>query len=156
MGITTDIRNRLIAIERLMEYDSENLLAAEFIPEGVQPYQTPLFLNFPKTATRVQIADTFYTITRGWELRLLVRKEGDGFRSENEAMAMDLIDLTYALFLPRPRLEIDGVGLTHVTEAKLTGDSGIPINPYPVASADNMSYYTVLFTMNITYRSICT
>lgn len=157
MGITTDIRDRLIAIERTMVFDSELVKAAAYIPEKTQPYQTPIFLNFIRTATRVQVADTFYNVTLTWELRLLVKKEGDGFRSANEDMAMDLIDLTYALFLPKPRLELNGSsGVTNLTSAQLTGDSGIPIDPYPVGGADNTSYYTILFGMQTVYRSICT
>lgn len=155
MGITTDIRDRLIAIERTMVYDGANVLAAEYIPEKAQPYQTPLFINFPRTATRVRRADTFYYITRNWELRLLVQKEGDGLRSGNEDMAMDLIDLTYALFLPKPKLELNDTGVTGLESTELTGDSGIPIDPYPIGGADNTAYYTVNFTMATVYRSIC-
>jgi len=57
MGITTDIRDRLIAIERTMVYGGKNVLAAAYIPEKAQPYQTPIFINIPRTATRVQRAD---------------------------------------------------------------------------------------------------
>ena len=77
MGITTDIRDRLNAVERTMVFNGKAVKAAEYISEGLQPYQTPMFFNFPRTTTRVQVADTFYNITRTWELRLLVIKEGD-------------------------------------------------------------------------------
>jgi len=156
MGISSDIRDRLVAIERLMEYDGEAVKAAEYVPEYIQPHQLPLFVNFTGgRATQVQAADTFYQITRQWNIRLYGRKEGDGLRSENEARMLDLIDLTYDLFVSRPRLELNGRGLTNVVSGLITGDSDIQVQPYPSGESDDAAFYVVTFSMDVVYRSIC-
>jgi len=158
MGASTDIRDRLVAIEKLMVYDGEAVNAARYIPENIQPHQLPLFINFPIGAARAQFADTYYKITRTWNLRLWSRKEGDGLRSENEDRILDLADLTYTLFVSRPRLELDGLAATGVYSALLTGDSGMQIRPYPSNEPDHAAFYMIDFSMNITYRSrsVCT
>jgi hypothetical protein len=84
------------------------------------------------------------------------RKEGDGGRAENEARMLDLIDLTYDLFVSRPRLELNGAGVTNVTGFEITGDSGIIIAPYPTGAEEDASFYVVDFTAIVTYRSVCT
>jgi hypothetical protein len=139
-----------------MQYDGEAVKAADYIPEQIQPHQLPLFINFTGgRATRVHTGDTFYQITRQWNIRLYGRKEGDGLRSENEARMLDLIDLTYDLFVSRPRLELDGEGLTNVVSGLLTGDSDIQTPPYPSGESDDAAFYTVTFSMDVVYRSIC-
>ncbi len=155
MGISINIRDRLIAIERTMLYDSEAVKAAEYIPEAIQPFQLPVFINFPVGAARARRADTFYEIERTWNIRLWGRKEGDGGRAENEERMLDLIDLTYALFLPSPRLELNYTGLTNVVSALLTGDGGIEMRSYPTGETDNARFFAVNFSMRVTYRSIC-
>lgn len=155
MGISRNIRDRLIAIETTMEYDDEAVKAAKYIPEEIQPFQLPLFVNFPTGGARVQYADTFYRITRTWRLSLWGRKEGDGLRAENEERMLDLTDLVYDLFVSRTRLELNGAGLTHVLSGILTGDSGIQLRPYPAHAQDTASFYMVDFSMDVTYRSTC-
>ena len=94
MGISQDIRDRFIAIEVLMEYDGDNVKAAKYIPEEIQPYQLPLFVNFPAGGSRTRKTDIGFEIERTWNLRLWGRKEGDGGRAENENRMLDLTDLT--------------------------------------------------------------
>lgn len=156
MGVSTDVRDRLCAIERLMTYSGESVKAAAYVPEFIQPSQLPLFVNFPGgRASRVQVGDTFYQITRQWNLKLYGRKEGDGLRSENEERMMDLIDATYDLFVSRPRLELNGVGVSHVVSGLITGDSDIQTEPYPSNETDDALFYVVTFTMDVVYRSVC-
>jgi len=156
MGISTNIRDRLVAIEVLMEYNSKNVKAAKYVPEDIQSYQLPLFVNPPVGSARSIKADTFYEIVRNWKIDLWGRKEGDGLRSENEDKMLDLIDLTYALFVSRPRLELSGVGLTNVVSFEITNDSGPTIRSFPTGADDSTAFYMVEFTASITYRSICT
>jgi len=155
MGISTNIRDRLIAIEKTMVYDGANVKAALYIPENIQPFQLPLFINFPAGGARSQVSDTFYNITRTWNIRLYGRKEGDGGRNENEDRMLDLIDLTYDLFLTRQRLELNGAGLTSVMLCEITGDSGAVLRPYPTGAGDSAMFYVVDFSASITYRSNC-
>lgn len=155
MGITKDILDRIQAIERTIVYDSSAVSVAEYIPEDIQPFQLPLFVNVPRPLTRRQTADTMFLLSRTWDLELWYRKEGDRGRAENEYMGYDLIDLTYAAFLTAQRLELSGVGLTGLDSATFTGDGGVSIEPYPRGSADNKSYYLVRFNLITTYRSDC-
>ena len=154
MGISTDIRDRIVAIEILMEYDSANVKAAKYVPESFQPFQLPLFTNPPVGSARSQRADTFYENARTWRLDLWSRKEGDGLRSENEDRVLDLIDLVYDLFVSRPRLELDGAGLTNVVSFEITNDSGPTVRSFPTGGKNY--FYMVEFTAIIVYRSICT
>lgn len=155
MGISQNIRDRFIAIEVLMEYDGNSVKAAKYISEEIQPYQLPLFVNFPIGAARSRFADTFYEIERTWNLRLWGRKEGDGGRAENENRMLDLTDLTYDLFVSRPRMELAGLGLTNVVSLEITGDSGITVRTYPSGSEDHASFYMIDFNAVVTYRSVC-
>lgn len=156
MGISTDIRDRLVAIEVLMEYDSSNVKAAKYVPEEIQPHQLPLWVNPPVGGARSRQADTFYDIVRSWKLQLWSRKEGDGLRSENEDRVLDLIDLAYTLFVSRPRLELSGVGLTNVINFEITSDSGPVVRSFPSGEDDYAKFYMVEFTASIIYRSVCT
>ncbi|MHC4558861.1 MAG: hypothetical protein ACYS80_16335 [Planctomycetota bacterium] len=155
MGVSRNILERLLLIERLMQWESENVNAAEYVPEDMQPHQLPIFVNFPAGSARARKADTFYEITRNWTLSLIFRKEGDGGRAENEYIAMELSDLVYDLFVSRPRLEYNGLGVTSVLSAPLTGDNGYEIRPYPVGADDSAAFYVVDYNMAITYRSTC-
>jgi len=155
MGVSTNIRDRLIAIEKTMVYDGANVKAALYIPENIQPFQLPLFINFPKGGARSRREDTAFIIERTWTLRLIGRKEGDGGRNENEDRMFDLIDLTYDLFLPRQRLELSGRGLDNIASVSLTGDSGIVLSRYPTGSQDHASFYSVDFNMSVSYWSMC-
>lgn len=156
MGITRDIHQRIIAIQESMVYDGENLSAAQYVPENIQPFQTPVWINFPISGARAAYADTFYEISRSWRLTLWVRKEGDGLRSENEFMLYDLADLTYETFVSRPRLELNGNGLNNVLSATLSGDAGPNVQPYPSQASDEELYYMIEFQLSIEYRSVCT
>lgn len=155
MGISIDIRDRLITIEELMKFEGANVKAAKYISEEIQPQQLPLFVNFPVGAARARRGDVFYEITRTWNLRLWSRKEGDGLRSENEDRLLNLIDLVYDLFVSRPRLEVSGVGLTNVVRFEITADSGPTVRPYPSGGQDSASFYMADFTANVVYRSVC-
>ncbi len=153
MGISTNIRDRLVAIEVLMEFGGENVKAAKYVPENFQPYQLPMFTNPPVGSARSIVADTFYEIVRTWKIDLWSRKEGDGGRVENEDRMLDLIDLTYALFVSRPRLELSGVGLTNVVFFEIINDSGPVVRPFPTGGKNY--FYMAEFTASITYRSVC-
>jgi hypothetical protein len=157
MAVTTDIRDRIIAICETMQYDGSAVNAAQYVPKGIQPFQTPIFIVFPGSATRVRFADTLYEITRNWILRLYGREYIAGLHSENELRMYDLIDLTYALFLPKQRLELSGEsGVTNLTQAQLTGDSGPLVRPYPLEDTDAKLYHLVEFNLATVYRSYCT
>jgi hypothetical protein len=156
MGVTRNIFERLLVIERLMSYEGNLVDAAEFMPEAIQPHQLPLFTNRPAGTARSRYGDTFYEITRNWTLELWSRKEGDGGRAENEYRIMELSDLVYDLFVSRPRLEYNGRGVTHVRQAMITGDNGYAVRPYPDGETDDARFYVVDFNMAITYRSVCT
>lgn len=156
MGITYNIQQRLKGIQETIEYNGSALKAAEYIPEGIQAFQLPLFVNFPQSLERAQVADTYYDLTRSWVMRLYGRYEGDGGRAENERRMYDLIDLVYAKFLTSSRLELSGAPLNDVTASQFGGDNGISISPYPLSADESQLYYVVEFTVTVTYRSICT
>jgi len=156
VGITRDIRDRLIAVETLMSFEGSAVNAAAYVPEDIGDFQVPIFINHaPSGARRIQFADTYYKITRTWTLSLWGQKVGDALLSYNEDRMMDLIDLTYALFLPRPRLEVSGQGMSFVEQALLTGDRDIEIRPYPTGADDSAAFYVVDFSMEITYQVVC-
>jgi len=155
MGITHDIQQRLIAIERTMMYNGEAVKASEYVSEGIQPPQTPLFVNHPVGSAKVEEGSGFYFITRTWELKLYGRKEGDGGRAENEFRMYDLSDLVYALFLTKRRLQLGDNGVDGIVMAQLTGDNGTEIEPYPIGDKQSMDFYVITFNMDITYRIKC-
>lgn len=155
MGITANIQARLVAIERTMQYNAEAVNSASYIPEKIQAFQLPLFINFPQPGRRVQFAETFYLITRVWNILLIGKALGDGGRAEDELLMYDLIDEVYDTFLSRPRLELNSLPLTDVISGTLLGDDGAVIQPYPTGADENASYYVVEFQMEITYRSNC-
>lgn len=156
MGISKNIRDRLIAIERTLVYNSETVKAAEYVPEMIQPGQTPLFVNYPAGPSRTTRSDRGYDVTRTWNLELYCRAAGgDGGRAENENRALDLTDLTYDLFAGRTRLELAGeAGITGLRTATLTSDV-LEIRPYPAGEGDDAVFYVVTFTLDVEYRSIC-
>jgi hypothetical protein len=155
MGITTNIRDRLVVIETSMTYGGSALDAARYVSEGIQDHQCPLFVNFHSGRATSRKEGSDYQITRNWILKLIVRSTTTGLRSENEFMADDLIDLTYDTFVTHPRLEYLGVGLTDVESAELTGDSDVVIEPYPRDDPATQMYYVVNFGLQVIYRSFC-
>lgn len=155
MAITTDIRDRLVALERTITVNGETVNASEYISLGIQDFDLPVFVNFPLAATRVRTADTFYAITRNWALVAWGSPAPTVIRpDQTEEWMYDLIDAVYAFFLPRPRLELSGAAMNFVQQAILTGDSGIQVRTYPEGSTGD-PYHTVTFNMAVSYRSDC-
>ena len=155
MAITTDIRDRLVALERTITVNGETVNAAEYISLGMQDFDLPVFVNFPLAATRVQTADTFYLITRNWSLVAYISPAPTTIRpDQTEEWIYDFIDAVYAFFLTRPRLEVSGIGLDFVQQAQLTGDGGIRVKTYPEGST-GQPFNTVTFNMAVSYRSDC-
>lgn len=155
MAITTDIRDRLVALERLIRVNNQPVYASEYISSGIWGNQLPLFVNFPTSATREHTADTFFLITRLWKLKVYGSESPATIRPDQaEEWMYDIIDATYAFFLTRPLLEIDNRGMNFIQQAMLTGDEGIRIEAYPEGDR-SVNYYTVTFNMAISYRSDC-
>ena len=160
MAISRDIRDRLIALERTITVgaapDTITLKAATFVPLGIQPFETPVFVNYPRAATRVRTADTFYTITRIWDLTCFISAAPTVLQpGETEDFILDLIDAVYAFFLTRPRLELDGAALDFVEPSVMSGDTGVSTRNYTLNDASKVSYYVVTFNLPISYQSHC-
>lgn len=155
MGFTKDLRDRLVALQRTIEYDGSTLDAASFIPLMIQPHQLPLFVNIPSTTVRTQVGDTFYTLQRDWRMKLWFAKVGERLVSQNEDAAYDLQDVVFDFFVNKQRLQLNGQYLTNLVLFELTGAEGPIIDQYPSGGNETLSYYTISFNATVTYRSFC-
>jgi hypothetical protein len=156
VAISTDIRDRLIALERTITVGDKTLKAATFVPLGIEPFDTPVFVNYPRGATRVLTADTFYTITRVWDLACYIAPAPTLVNiGQTEDFILDLIDAVYAFFLPRPRLELAGAALNFVEQSIISGDAGVSNRNYTLNDASEVSYYIVTFKLPVSYQSHC-
>jgi len=155
VAITTDIRDRLVALQRSITVNGETMSASEYVSLGIGQFDLPLFVNFPLGSVRVQTAGTFFTITRNWNMRCYGSTAPTKVRpDQTEEWMYDIIDATYAFFLPKQRLELNGAPLDFVELALLTGDSGIQIMTYP-QDDQSVNYYTVTFNLQVSYQSHC-
>jgi hypothetical protein len=156
MAISTDIRDRLIALERTITVGTETLKAATFVPLGIEPFDTPIFVNYPRAATRVRTADTYFTITRNWDLTCYIVAAPTVVQpGQTEDFCLDLIDAVYTFFLTRQRLELSGAALDFVEQAVLSGDTGVTARNYTLGDTKKVSYYIVTFNMAVSYQSHC-
>lgn len=156
MAITRDIRDRLIALERTITVGTITLDAATFVPLGIQPFETPIFVNYPRARRRVRTAGTFYTITRNWDLTCYIAPGPTLLPGgETEDFILDLIDAVDAFFLTRPRLELDGAALDFVEPSIMSGDAGVNNRSYTLEDGSEVTYYIVTFNLPVSYQSHC-
>lgn len=156
MAISRDIRDRLIALERTITVGSKTMKAAASVPLGIQPFQTPVFVNYPRALTRVRTADTFYTLTRVWDLTCFITAAPTVVQpGQTEDFILDLTDAVYAFFLPRPRLELSGAPLNFVQPSILSGDTGVSTRNYTLDDTSKVSYNIVTFNLPVSYQSFC-
>jgi hypothetical protein len=156
MAISTDIRDRYIALEKTITVGTRTLKAATYVPLGIESFETPIFVNYPRTATRVRTADTYFTITRLWDLTCYITAAPTVVQpGQTEDFCLDLIDAVYAFFLPRQRLELNGEPLDFIEQAVLSGDTGVTNRNYTLGDAAKVSYYIVTFNMAVSYQSHC-
>lgn len=157
MAISTDIRDRLIALERTITVGTETLKAATYVPLGIQSFDTPIFVNYPRAATRVPTADTFFVITRTWDLTCYITAAPTVVQpGQTEDFCLDLIDAVYAFFLSKQRLELSGEPLDYLQQALISGDTGVYDRQYTLDDNTKTSYYVVTFNLATTYQSFCT
>ena len=156
MGVTTEQRDRLIEIERTIVVGTETAKAASYVPLGMQSFDTPIFVNRPKALRRRRANDTMFENVRTWAMELYASPAPTVVTpEETEEWLYDWIDATYAKFDGIVRLNLSGESLLeYVINAELTGDTGIVNRTYSTDAKD-VSYYIVVFNLEVTYWSIC-
>jgi hypothetical protein len=156
MSVLENIRTRLIAIEESLTTEaSETANGALFTPPRLNVQDLPMFVNTWRGTRDVELFDVLYHMTRDIEIKLILGKTGDRGFAKNENSIAEWIETFYTDMVKRPRLELNGVGLTGVNYAQLTGDNGGVVEAYPVGNgAEN--FYTITFTMTIRYDMECT
>jgi len=151
MGVSADIRNRLIDIEKTIVFDGATVNAARSTPLAIHDAQLPLFVNNRSGAVSVSRQAAGLTqLTSTWVAKLIVVRASDKIAAQNEADVDDLIDLTIQKFITAPALQLSGLGLDNVVDCQVLGFSDA-IETYPSGSDDGHAYYVVNFNLRIVY-----
>lgn len=149
MGVTRDVRDRLIAIQRTISVNGTTCQAAPSMPRGIQAFELPLFVNIPGRRTTTRTAQMLYDDARQWTMRCYIEQAALGLRTENEDFDLDLIDAVDAMFVNKRRLELNGLPQDFVTDVTYGGDNGLQIQRIPAANGDQSAYRAIDFLLTI-------
>lgn len=130
----TGIIARVASIQRLIvnPYNSAVLNAKEKLPENILDGELPLFLNVvsPQPSPRQRIASDSTIKVIVLEMRLFVKKAGQGFEYDAQTLTELLISPVENAFDARPRLELNDAGLVDVQSAFIVSTIQNAFLPY--------------------------
>lgn len=127
---------------------------APALPQAVQNFELPMILVLPTGNTLTQQSPPIYNYSASWTVVLYVAQVNQGLRANILDSAYDLADAVYEAFQERPQLLTAGnTKVNGVTMARLTGDGGLGVEPFPAAQDQSM-YWSWRFNLVVEYSQI--
>jgi hypothetical protein len=149
----TDIIERVVDIQQLIvnPYTSAVLNAKEQLPESILDGWLPLFLNIvsPSPSPRQKRGADGAAKTIILEMRLFVKKAGQGFEYEAQTLTEQLIEPVENAFDARPRLELNDAGLVDVDNAFIVSTIQNAFLPY-----GGKNYVGLTFNLQVTFTRV--
>lgn len=149
MGVTRNIRDRLIAIQKTITVNGTTCKAAPSMPYSNQDFELPLFVNIPGRRTTTRTATQMLEDARTWTMRCYIKKAILGLPTETEDFDLDLIDAVDDVFVGLRRLDLNGVPLDNVDNVRYDGDNGIVIQRMPSGNDDRSAYRAIDFLLTV-------
>lgn len=143
------IIERVAAIQRQIVNPATSavLKAEELMPRKLLDGELPVFLNvISPQSTRQRISPDSVLKGITIEMRLYVKKAGQGVEYEAQTITQDLFEPVENAFDARPRLELNDAGLTGVQFALITQTTQNAFLPYSGAN-----YIGLIFNLQVSF-----